>query len=276
MGKLGPAWKWGALLLLAGASTPPPRLLGVDHLPVAVRDLDAAERQFRALGFTLKPGRAHADGIRNAHAKFADGTYIELITAPRATDALTAHYRAFLEEGDGAAFLSLYVPTLDGLAAALRGVGAREEEGTVDFASGPLAFLFFGTHEASPTDRPDYLVHANGALGVSRVWLAPDDPAPLVALFRKLGVPVARHRVCLFRCVDAQTARAPHGEIVLLYPEARQIADRPIVAATVRVRSLAAARAWLAEARIPVRTGADGSLLVAPGDAAGLQLQFAE
>lgn len=261
MGKRGPAWKWAAAVLLAGAAGPPARLMGIDHLPVAVGDLDAAARQFRALGFTLKPGRAHDNGIRNMHAKFADGSYIELITASEAVDPLTKQYRAFLDEGEGPAFVALHVSMLDG---------------TADLLRGPLAILFFGTHERSPTDRPEHYVHANGAKSLARVWLAPDDPKPFVALFRRLGVPVKRRRVCLFRCVDAQTAAAPGGEIVLLYPEARQRPDRPIVAATVRVADLARTREWLAGTRVPVRTGADGSLLVAPTNAAGLQLQFSE
>src|SRR5206468_6529298 len=70
------------------AARPRPLVTGIDHIPIAVRDLDAAAAQYRRLGFTLKPGTPHANGVRNEHAKFADGTELELITAPAATDAL--------------------------------------------------------------------------------------------------------------------------------------------------------------------------------------------
>ena len=62
----------------------------------------------RRLGFALKPGRPHANGIRNLHAKFPDGTELELITAAKATDDLTHTYVAHLEKGDGPAFLALF------------------------------------------------------------------------------------------------------------------------------------------------------------------------
>jgi len=58
-----------------------PQVQGLDHIPIAVRDLDRAKADFEALGFVLKPGRLHTNGLRNAHAKFADGTELELITA---------------------------------------------------------------------------------------------------------------------------------------------------------------------------------------------------
>ena len=64
--------------LLAAATA-----FGLDHVPIAVNDLEAAAAAYRRLGFVLKPGRPHANGIRNVHAKFADGTELErLSTSP--------------------------------------------------------------------------------------------------------------------------------------------------------------------------------------------------
>jgi hypothetical protein len=58
--------------VLAAASTlapsaQRPALLGLDHIPVGVSDLERAGATFGGLGFALKPGRDHANGIRNAH-----------------------------------------------------------------------------------------------------------------------------------------------------------------------------------------------------------------
>ena len=64
--------------------------IGIDHIPLAVNDLASATETYRRLGFAIKPGRFHADGIRNNHVKFEDGAGIELITASAPTDALTA------------------------------------------------------------------------------------------------------------------------------------------------------------------------------------------
>ncbi len=52
----------------------------IDHIVILVHDLDAAVRDYTALGFTVVPGGEHADGrSRNALVAFADGAYLELI-----------------------------------------------------------------------------------------------------------------------------------------------------------------------------------------------------
>jgi peptidoglycan/xylan/chitin deacetylase (PgdA/CDA1 family) len=72
--------------------------LRLDHTPIAVRDLPAAIDQFHALGFTIKPGRPHQNGIENASIKFADGSYLELITSHDASDAVSREYQQFLRD----------------------------------------------------------------------------------------------------------------------------------------------------------------------------------
>src|SRR5476651_2867780 len=75
-------------------------LQGLDHVPVVVRDLEQAKADFEALGFVLKPGQPHANGLRNLHAKFPDGTEIELITATTASDSLSAEYLEWQRVGE--------------------------------------------------------------------------------------------------------------------------------------------------------------------------------
>jgi hypothetical protein len=94
---------WGR----AATAAEPPLVDGLSHVPTAVKDLRQASEDFARLGFALKPGRPHANGIRNNHIKFRDGTELELITASRSVDSLTASYLRFLSRGDGPAFLSL-------------------------------------------------------------------------------------------------------------------------------------------------------------------------
>ena len=66
-----------------------PLVTGLDHIIILVNNLEAAASRYRAMGFALKPGRPHDNGIRNQHVKFEDGTELELLTAPEAKD--TAH-----------------------------------------------------------------------------------------------------------------------------------------------------------------------------------------
>jgi len=54
-------------------------LTGIDHLVVAVSDLEVAIRGYRELGFTVVPGGRHPVATHNALVSFADGAYLELI-----------------------------------------------------------------------------------------------------------------------------------------------------------------------------------------------------
>ena len=116
-----------------------PVVVGLDHIPIAVSDLEAAADRYRELGFTLKAGRPHDNGIQNQHAKFPDGTELELITAPEARDALTTTYRRHLESGDGPAFLALYAPTMERATERLEATGQPS-----------LEYIFLGPRNHSP------------------------------------------------------------------------------------------------------------------------------
>ena len=54
-------------------------LTGIDHIVIAVPDLDVARKSYEALGFTVVPGGRHPVGTHNALIAFADGAYVELI-----------------------------------------------------------------------------------------------------------------------------------------------------------------------------------------------------
>ena len=54
--------------------------LSLDHIVIAVQDLDAATAGYSALGFTVIRGGEHADGVTgNVLVVFQDGSYLELI-----------------------------------------------------------------------------------------------------------------------------------------------------------------------------------------------------
>lgn len=149
-------------------------IAGLDHIPLAVRDLAAATDTYRRLGFSLKPGRVHENGITNAHVKFPDGSGVELITAPAGVDDLTRKYRKHLESGEGPAFFSLHVRRPGALAAALTRAGIRyEEAGVTSLVDPGLGWVFFVEDNRSPTDRPEHFAHPNGAVALARVWVAP-------------------------------------------------------------------------------------------------------
>jgi hypothetical protein len=243
-----------AMLVPASAESPP-AAVGLDHIPIAVA---------------------------NEHAKFADGTELELITAPEARDALTTTYRQHLAHGDGPAFLALYAPSIDAAAARIGGSWKG------DIRRGPflylgeqdgLGYLFLGPRNASPTDRPEHFAHANGASSLVRVWLA-GDLAPERRLLESLGAVVSRYEVHVPGRVTADVAHLPEGDVVLLPADRQLVAGRKIVGATLRVAALAALEAVLARsggtppARVATPQGT--SIVLPPDRTHGLWLEFRE
>ena len=221
---------------------------GLDHIPIAVNDLDAAAGRYRELGFTLKPGVPHANGIRNQHVKFQDGTELELITAPRGIDPLTMTYRRHLSVGDGPAFVAFYAPSMARVAEQLDEArqAYRLDRAYIDIPdSDPLGYIFFGPRNRSPTDRPEHFAHANTAESLVAVWIAADDLSRERRLLQTLGATLSRADVWVPDKVSAEVARLPEGEVVLLKAARQLVPGRRIVGATLRVRSLEGARSVL-------------------------------
>lgn len=258
---------------------------GLDHIPLAVADLEQASERFQALGFTLKPGRPHANGLRTAHAKFADGSELELISPPPAnapgSDRLARAYRRHLQSGDGPAFVALYSRNLQELSDRLATSGVTPSADLGYLAFEPphrLRHIFFGSRTVSPTDRPEHFVHANGAQGLSRVWLAGDDLGPEAELFRSLGATIVGEARPVPQPIPLQVALFGEAEILFLPGERQTVSGRRIIGATVRTEELGKVRSALSQAGIEtslvVPDAGGASLFVPPHQAHGLWLEF--
>jgi hypothetical protein len=230
--------------VLVPAGQPSAPVEGVDHVPIAVRDLRAAARTYLALGFALKPGRPHANGIENQHVKFPDGTELELITAPRGVDGLTRKYRRHLEAGDGPAFLALFTRSVPRTRAAVTAAGFGVDDGALLSLAddGPADYVFFGPRQASPTDRPEHFAHPNSAEALVSVWLAGDELAAERRLLAALGARITEETVDVPERTAASVARFADGSVVLLPGRFRLVQGRPIVGVTLRVRDAARGR----------------------------------
>ena len=248
-----------ALLLLLAVQQP---MLAVDHVPVAVRQLRDAEREYAALGFTIKPGRLHANGLRNAHIKFADGTSLELITPERGeTDAMTRDYAAFLALHEGGAYLSLRTALLDSAGPLGAGIptGPVTRSGNAFAIATPvdssLRWLFFIEYLAPVADADELLVHHNGAQGIETVWVSGRARTGERALRKSLR--------------PGSVAAAPG------------LAEGPpIVGVTLRVPDVARVQQLLAGGpglTLPIRTDGRGrSIRVPAASARGLWIEFLE
>lgn len=263
----------GLWMLLAGAAQAAGPLVSIGHIPIAVRDLDAASADYRVLGFALKPGHRHDDSILNNHVKFADGTELELITASQPSDDTAAQYLRRLTSGEGPAFLALEWVDADRVRAALTRADIEFRQGAFFTLGDPsLDYLFFGGDNRSPTDRPEHFAHANGAERLIGVWIADAENPSLLKLLRVLGAHL-----------DARTGEASlaNGSTIRLLPRSRRlIADRPLVGAVLLTRDLARVRAAAGAAGIStVESSAESGhrgLVLPPSATHGLWLEFRE
>lgn len=274
-----------ALVMALLATTLAPRsaaqlavVIGLDHIPLVVGDLDQAIGTYRSLGFALKPGRPHANGIRNAHVKFPSGAGIELLAAATATDALSAHYVDLLKAGEGPAFVTFHARDSDHLHAALHagGHGFRRDGEITTLQAPEFASLFFVRDNRSPTDRPEHFAHANGAVALSAVWVATEHRDDLADLLVRLGGRRELRRVLAPDPVEATVVTLAEGEVVILTEQHQVVVGRPVIGASFLVPDLARVRRTLAEAQIAPWVGATPGdrVVVEPSVAHGLWLEF--
>jgi catechol 2,3-dioxygenase-like lactoylglutathione lyase family enzyme len=174
--------------------------LKIDHVVIAVSDLEDSAADFRSLGFTIKPGRLHPNGLLNSHVKFVDGTSLELMSvAGEPTDPVAAAYADFLQAGDGGAFAAIEADPdrVIRVASELNLPAQLTRSGpftwvTVDDSQygtgGQRSPVFFVSYLARSADADSLLVHDAGVVGIGSVRLDATD-----ALADMLGRLGARH-----------------------------------------------------------------------------------
>ncbi|MEO3433279.1 VOC family protein [Inquilinus sp. CAU 1745] len=176
--------------------------LGIDHPLILVRDIEAAVRRFRALGFTVTPVGRHPWGTSTALAMF-DGCLIELMSVydegliderPAGTFRFGRHIRDHLEEREGISLLALHSEDADGDEAALRDRGIACQ-GTIEFgrdvtlpdagadrtattlkiihdpALPRLSNFLCHQHRPDLIYVPAWMDHPNGAFGIRQVTI---------------------------------------------------------------------------------------------------------
>jgi catechol 2,3-dioxygenase-like lactoylglutathione lyase family enzyme len=99
-------------------------IAGIDHIVIAVRDLERAAVNFSKAGFTVTPGGEHSGGVtHNALIALADGSYFELIAWKRPPDTPDNGWWRCLQAGEGFIDYALRADDLDAEVARLRDAG---------------------------------------------------------------------------------------------------------------------------------------------------------
>jgi catechol 2,3-dioxygenase-like lactoylglutathione lyase family enzyme len=184
---------------------------GIDHVVIAVADLETAIASYAQAGFAVVRGGRHNIGTHNSLIAFADGSYIELIAF---LNPVPGHpwFKA-LELGGGVTDFCVRTDDLDADVAALRRAGAaigdpaamtrdRPDGFRLSWVlaipqppfNGQLPFLI--RDETARDERvPRERSHRNRAIGIARVTVAVENPAATSRYYaRVLGRPAAPRR----------------------------------------------------------------------------------
>ncbi len=190
----------------------------IDHIVIAVRDLDRAAARYEALGFTLTP-RAHHDwGTANRLAQFRGRNFIELLEIERPElipEPDPPHFdfgafnRDFLARREGFSMMVLQGTDSSSDVARFEAAGldsyapfdferqATLPDGAVVRVAFSIAFAthkdipaaaFFTCHNRFPENfwKPDFAAHGNGAEAIVEVVMAaarPEDHGAFLAAF---------------------------------------------------------------------------------------------
>jgi hypothetical protein len=221
-----------------------PTLLGLDHLVVAVRDLDAAAAKWRALGFTVSPRGLHSPHIGSAnHTMMFGEDYLELLGVV-AVQPHNEALRAFLAAREGLERAAFTTTDAAMGAEALRARGLATT-GPVDFgrpvplpdggtAEARFSVFHFPREEAPGGMRvfacqhhtrdsvwvPSLQTHANGTTRILSALVATEDPAGAAAHLARLIEGTARPDGAFHRVATgpgrADIAYAPRAAIAAL------------------------------------------------------------
>jgi catechol 2,3-dioxygenase-like lactoylglutathione lyase family enzyme len=271
---------------------------GIDHVVIAVRDLDHARAVYERLGFTLTPRGVHTLGSQN-HCVMFERDYFELLAPPKAHPAMQ-YYNEFLARGEGLAAIAL--ATQDATAAydALRANGVAAEtpldfarpvelpEGTRDAAfrivqlppeQTPGCRTFLCQHFTRDVVwRPEYQRHALGATGLAAVAVIVEDPARAAPRYAKIfdRRPQSIDEGLRIDTGSAPIALAVRGKLGRRLTGAELPArPRPFVAALfIRVADRAAAADRLRKGGFASVALQDGSYAVNAHEACGVTLVF--
>lgn len=271
----------------------------IDHLVIAVRDLDGAADFYRRLGFQVGARNRHPWGTENRLVQFRS-SFLELITTGDDPTLIPPHgdgvfsFGAFVRDSlarrDGFPMLVLDSDDAKGDAAAFAaaGIGAFqpfffERTGlrpdgtpthvafTLAFAADPLApqagYFVCQQHVPENFWNPAFQIHANGAENVSAVTLTTAQPQAHAGFLSAFGGSTAE-----VGSDGSITVPLQGGRIVASATGAQ---NTPLLSGfAVRVPSLEATTVVLRNTGIPFSEETAGSLHISPDTAFGTAITF--
>jgi catechol 2,3-dioxygenase-like lactoylglutathione lyase family enzyme len=281
-------------------------ITGIDHGTIAVHDLEAARSNWQRLGFTLSPiGRHTGWGTANYAMAFGRN-YLALIGVVDPAAPLPGRLADALAKREGMFAIALGTDDADAAYADLKAAGLNPGE-VIDMArdvevpgqSEPTRPRFrilqlpesvtpgldvSLTQHLTPelVWRPEWQLHANGALGIAAITVVVDDPEPLLEPYEQLFGPGS--------CTptdDILTIFTGHGQLTfvtpddlnLIYPDVviEETAQTPFIAgASLKVRATDTVADYLTQSGVPYTRSEDSTVRIAPAQANGVVVEFTQ
>jgi len=278
-------------------------ITGLDHVVIAVGDLDRAAQIYRRLGFTLSPRGLHSPSMGTAnHTIMLGQDYFELVTVIAPTEH-NRRWREFIAKGDGIAATALATQDADAtrshwMAAAFsvgdvipfsrpverpdrESMEARFEVAILREDALPGLGLFACRHHTPEAVwLPELTRHPNTAVAVRTVTLASPDPRGAAERARNIlgagdlresadgGMVLSLGPHTLSFVASSSAPLAGGG------PGSQQVVARA-VGMDVAVESLEVCREVIAHS-LPSIVVAQGHLRIPAVDACGVDLTFTE
>jgi len=256
--------------------------LGVDHIPIVVRNLERATQRFKDLGFAIKSGRAHRNGIRNAHIKFANGAGLELIVVDVPSDSLALRYDREAKRAPGPVVASFYARDTEVLHGLLGRYLHQHHRGLTTLSSPALSYLFFVRDNRSPSDRAGHFSHTNTAKHMHAVWLAPKRSVELEGLLKDLDLTMSENKTDRGSkarpFVPRRTYHFTDSEVRLFGPDSQIVTDRPVIGVTFKVHDVERAAKTLTQTGVPFSSDIEASrrIIVHPRESLSIWIEFRE
>lgn len=265
-----------------------PPITKLDHVIIAVRNLDTAATAWRKLGFTLTPRGLHEGKGTGNHCIMFPDTYIELLGIVDETGAQGRLGQRVNERGEGGMGIAWGADDADRTCAALRAAGVEAEDPNdlsrpldldgkrdiVRFRNIMLPGLrlahtmqFVCTHVTPELTRArrEWQLHPGGATGIAEVIIAASD------------VNAAKAQLAPADPANAKVTIATRSEIEQRLGT-QALADAPadgIVALRIRLNEIDATGAMLSMGRIP-HDESRHTITVPASAANGIAILFSE
>jgi catechol 2,3-dioxygenase-like lactoylglutathione lyase family enzyme len=270
-----------------------PPLSRLDHVVIAVRNLDEAAKTYRKFGFTLTPRGLHEGKGTGNHCIMFGKTYVELLGVVDATGAEGRLAQRVKARGEGGIAIAYGADDADKTCAALRAAGIDAEDPndlsrpldldgkremvrfrnvSMPSLNLPETMQFVCTHVTPELTRArrEWQLHPNGATGVAKIIVAHDKPQDTAAEFKVLfGTNGELGNATIEIRTRAEIEKHAGTDALKGAPTIG------IVGLRIRVNELDAVAAMLDMGRIP-HSEANHRLIVPANAAHGVFLEFAE